>query len=225
MNNTIQTILISSVVVSQTNEKPLYTAIGEIQNYKGETTPVSVQSRQKMTPGQLVNVVGDIKQKRADKLFLGLDIWAKTVQVIDGEPENLNQANITGRLGSDPEIKWFESGKCLCTVSIAVKTSTVKDAKPDWFTLKIWGKQGENFKNIVRQGALISIEGELDVETWTDKSTGEIKSRPVVKVDRWDILSQVKVQDSYSETDNYELPERGSLPPAVTQVDVDMIPF
>jgi single stranded DNA-binding protein len=132
----------------------------------------------------------------------------------------------------------------LIAASIAVKTSTVKNAAPDWFNLKIWGKRGENFHNICKKGSLISIEGELDVESWSDKATGETRSRPIVKVDRWDILSTPQTDDdysetdyklperqanNYSETDNYELPERGHMPQSINKRQatelVDQIPF
>lgn len=212
MNNTIQTVLLTSVSVSQSSGKPIYSAVGGIQNYQGEETPVSVQSRSSLTAGTLINIVGDVSIKKAGKTFLGLNIWAKVVQVIDinGEPENLNQVNLVGRIGSDPEIKWFESGKCLCTVPIIVETSNAKGADSDWFNLKIWGEQGENFRNIVKSGSLISLEGELDVDSWTDKVTGEIRSRPIVKVNSWDILSTPT--DSSPSMEDYELPEQGAFP-------------
>jgi len=48
---------------------------------------------------------------------------------------SLNVVNLIGRAGRDPEIKYFESGKVLCTLTLAVNRRS-KDDEPDWFNLK-----------------------------------------------------------------------------------------
>ncbi|MFM6395356.1 MAG: single-stranded DNA-binding protein, partial [Planktothrix sp.] len=44
---------------------------------------------------------------------------------------SINCVILTGRVGQDPEIKYFESGKTICYLSLAV-SKRKRDEKPDW---------------------------------------------------------------------------------------------
>ncbi|MGH2415132.1 MAG: single-stranded DNA-binding protein, partial [Microcystaceae cyanobacterium] len=37
-------------------------------------------------------------------------------------------------------------------------------------------------------GSLIGIKGSLKIETWSDRNTGANRSKPVIKVERLDLL-------------------------------------
>jgi single-strand DNA-binding protein len=108
---------------------------------------------------------------------------------------SLNVVNLVGRAGADPEIKYFESGSTKCTLSLAVDRRSRKNEKPDWFNLEIWGRTAEITKDYVRKGTLIGIQGSLRIETWTD-SSGTQRSKPVIKVDRLDLLGSKRDSDS-----------------------------
>jgi single-strand DNA-binding protein len=101
---------------------------------------------------------------------------------------NLNVVNLVGRAGTDPDTKYFESGKRVCKLTLAVNRPTSKDDKPDWFNLEMWDKTAEVATNYVRKGSLIGIQGSLKMETWTDRNTGTSRSRPVIRVDRLELL-------------------------------------
>ncbi|WP_373538962.1 single-stranded DNA-binding protein [Chamaesiphon sp.] len=106
---------------------------------------------------------------------------------------SLNVVHLVGRVGGDPELKWFEgSGKCVCTMTLAVNRRSKNQDQPDWFNLKIWGKTGEIAKNYAKKGSQIGVKGSLEVETWIDKATGTERSRPVIKVDSLDLLGSKK---------------------------------
>ncbi|MGL5871267.1 MAG: single-stranded DNA-binding protein [Xenococcaceae cyanobacterium] len=105
---------------------------------------------------------------------------------------NLNVVNLVGRAGTDPDTKHFDSGKILCKLTLAVNRLSKKDDKPDWFNLEIWDKTAEVATNYVRKGSLIGIQGSLKMETWTDRNTGTSRSRPVIKVDRLELLGSKK---------------------------------
>jgi len=104
----------------------------------------------------------------------------------------LNVVNLVGRAGRDPEIKYFESGKVLCTFTLAVNRPTNKSDEPDWFNLEVWGKTAEIAKNYVRKGSLIGITGSLRINSWSDKNTGTRRSFPLINVDRLDLLGSKK---------------------------------
>ena len=108
---------------------------------------------------------------------------------------SLNVVHLVGRAGTDPEVRYFESGSVLCTLPLAVDRPTSKSDKPDWFNLKIWGKTAEIAANYVRKGSLIGIQGSLTIETWSDRNTGANRSKPVIRVDRLDLLGSKRDND------------------------------
>ena len=99
----------------------------------------------------------------------------------------INSINLVGRAGSDPNTRYFESGAILSEVSLAVSRRK-KDAPPDWFSLKMWGKIAEVCGDWVRKGNLIGVTGHLEIESWSDRTTGETRTKPVVVVESLNLL-------------------------------------
>jgi single-strand DNA-binding protein len=112
-----------------------------------------------------------------------------------------------GHVGSDPDVKYFESGKVKCNLTLAVnRKSSKSDEPPDWFNLEMWDKTAEIAANYVKKGRLIGIQGSLKIETWSDRNTGANRSKPVIRVDRLDLLGSKRDTDpstvsSYRETE------------------------
>jgi single-strand DNA-binding protein len=111
------------------------------------------------------------------------------------EIPGINVANLVGRAGRDPEVRYFESGSMVANLSIAVNRNS-RDDEPDWFNLEIWGKQAQVAADYVRKGSLLGITGSFRVESWTDRATGEDRSKPVIRVDRLDLLGSKRDTDS-----------------------------
>lgn len=107
---------------------------------------------------------------------------------------SINVIHLVGRAGRDPESRYFESGKVVCTLTLAVNRLK-KDDPPDWFDLKIWNKTAEVAQNYVKKGSLIGIKGTLEIETWTDRATGASRSKPVVVVDKLELLGSKRDTD------------------------------
>jgi single-strand DNA-binding protein len=101
---------------------------------------------------------------------------------------SINVVHLVGRAGGDPDMKWFESGKCVCKLTLAVNRRSKNNDKPDWFNLEIWGKTAEIAANYVKKGSQIGVKGSLHIETWTDRATNSNRSRPVIKVETLDLL-------------------------------------
>jgi single-strand DNA-binding protein len=114
---------------------------------------------------------------------------------------SLNVVNLVGRAGIDPQVKYFESGSVLCEVTLAVNRIK-RDDDPDWFSLKMWGKTAEIAANYVKKGGLIGVQGSLEIETWTDRSSGAPRSKPVVRVNRLDLLGSNR--DNQAPKGNYD---------------------
>ncbi|MEB3311947.1 MAG: single-stranded DNA-binding protein [Snowella sp.] len=100
---------------------------------------------------------------------------------------NLNSVHLVGYVGRDPEVKYFESGKVVCTLTLAVNRIR-KDDPPDWFELQIWDKTAEFTANYVRKGRLIGVQGSLKIDTWNDRATGANRSKPIIRVDKLELL-------------------------------------
>ena len=110
----------------------------------------------------------------------------------------VNSVTLVGRAGRDPEVRYFESGSVVANVTIAVNRRSRND-EPDWFSLEIWGKQAQVAADFVKKGSLIGIVGSFKVDSWTDKNSGEQKNKPVVRVDRLELLGSKRD----SETNNF----------------------
>ncbi|HBG48160.1 MAG TPA: single-stranded DNA-binding protein [Cyanobacteria bacterium UBA9971] len=80
----------------------------------------------------------------------------------------INSVVLVGRVGQDPEMKYFESGKVKTAFSVAVNRWTKEGDKTDWFNIELWDKSAEIAGEYVKKGRLVAIEGRLDVSTWTD---------------------------------------------------------
>ncbi len=109
---------------------------------------------------------------------------------------NLNKIILVGRAGKDPEVKYMEDGSAVANFTLAVNRPTKsKDEPPDWFDLELWNKTAEVAANYVKKGGLIGIEGQLKLDTWNDRTSGVGRSKPVIRVDRLDLLGSKKDND------------------------------
>lgn len=110
---------------------------------------------------------------------------------------SLNVVTLVGRVGGDPDVKYFESGTVLCKLTLAVrKRSRNPDEQTDWFNLEIWGKTAQIAADYVRKGSLIGVTGSLKFERWQDRNSGANRSKPVIKVDNLDLLGSKRDNES-----------------------------
>ena len=115
----------------------------------------------------------------------------------------INTISLVGRAGREPDVRYFESGSTVANFTLAVNRISRGD-EPDWFNLEIWGKQAQIAADYVKKGSLVGITGSLKIDSWKDKNTGEDRFKPVVRVDRLNLLSSRKETDNgnYSNNNN-----------------------
>jgi single-strand DNA-binding protein len=99
---------------------------------------------------------------------------------------NTNAVVLVGRAGRDPEVRYFEGGTMVANFSLAVRGRS-KD-ETDWFNLEIWGKQAQIAADYVAKGSLIGVSGSFKLDSWTDRTSGEERTKPVIRVDRLELL-------------------------------------
>ena len=119
----------------------------------------------------------------------------KEVICLAGLKMGLNCINLVGRAGRDPEVRYFESGSVVANLTMAVNRRG-RDEQPDWFNLEIWGKQAQVAADYVKKGSLLGITGSFKLDTWDDRNTGEAKSKPVIRVDRLELLGSKRDSES-----------------------------
>lgn len=111
---------------------------------------------------------------------------------------SLNVVTLVGRVGGDPDVKFFESGSVVCNLTLAVDRRTRNSDQPDWFNLELWGKTAQVAADYVRKGSLIGVSGALKFESWQDRNTGAARSKPVIRVDRLELLGSKRDNDAGS---------------------------
>ena len=127
----------------------------------------------------------------------------------------INSVTLVGRAGRDPEVRYFESGTVVANLTMAVSRRNRND-EPDWFNLEIWGKQAQVAADYVKKGSLIGITGSFKLDSWKDRNTGEDRNKPVVRVDRLELLGSKRD----SENNNFQSNNTFNQPPSN-----DEIPF
>lgn len=86
-----------------------------------------------------------------------------------------NKVQLIGHLGSDPEIKNFETGKKLANLTIATNEVYKNDKgekveETQWHKVVAWGKNAEILEKYVTKGKEIAIEGKLVHRSYDDKN-------------------------------------------------------
>lgn len=94
----------------------------------------------------------------------------------------MNIAVIVGRVGKDPDIKYYESGKIRTSFSVAVNRwdSKTKSEVTDWFNIEVWDKQAEFAGEYVKKGRLVAVDGRIQINTYTDVSGSEKQWNTIV---------------------------------------------
>lgn len=117
---------------------------------------------------------------------------------------SLNVVTLVGRVGGDPDVKYFESGTVKCRLTLAVNRPTRNNDQPDWFNLELWGREAEIAANYVRKGSLIGIKGSLKLDSWNDRTTGATRTSPIVRVDRIELLGSKRDNEASAGNNGYE---------------------
>jgi single-strand DNA-binding protein len=104
-----------------------------------------------------------------------------------------NRVTLIGRVGQQPEIKTFESGKHRCQFSLATNEKR-KNAQGEvtedtqWHAIILWGALAEIADKYVQKGDLCALEGKLVYRTYED-SNGHIVNRSEIHGKDLQILS------------------------------------
>lgn len=93
------------------------------------------------------------------------------------------QFTFEGRLSRDPEVRYFESGKCVARLSIPINKPGAKQgdgSEPDWFKVELWNEQAQTFADTARKGSIVRVTGRVTTEQW-ENNKGETVTDVVMK--------------------------------------------
>ena len=131
----------------------------------------------------------------------------------ESEVKQMNSINLMGRITADIELKSTQSGKSVCTFTIAVKRPNVKD-KTDFLNCLAWEKNAENISRYFGKGKMIALRGVLESRTYEDKD-GKKRTVHEVEVREWEFCESkgdAKNETPISEANFEEIGDDDTLP-------------
>ena len=87
----------------------------------------------------------------------------------------MNKVELTGNLGTNPEVKELNSGKKMAKLSLATheirKNSTgEKFTETQWHNLVVWGRNAELAQQQLKKGSGVTITGKINSRSYMDKN-------------------------------------------------------
>lgn len=88
---------------------------------------------------------------------------------------SINKVILVGNVGKDPEVRRFESGTAVATITLATSERR-KDANgeqkefTEWHTVVAWRQLADLAENFIRKGSQIYVEGKLRTRNWDDQN-------------------------------------------------------
>jgi single-strand DNA-binding protein len=102
----------------------------------------------------------------------------------------VNNVELLGWLGGDPELRLITSGASVCRFSIATKRFAGQDQagrreyETDWTSVEAWDKLAELCNSALHKGSRVRVTGALRTDSWTDKATNQPRSRTYVRAEQ-----------------------------------------
>ncbi len=105
-----------------------------------------------------------------------------------------NRVQLIGHVGNDPEIKTFEGGRKLATITLATNdqyknAQGEKVEQTEWHRLTAWGATADLIEKLITKGKEIAIDGKLMHRTYDDKN-GEKRFITEVSINEFMLLGK-----------------------------------
>ena len=110
----------------------------------------------------------------------------------------MNSVNLVGRLCKDPELRRTQDGTAVCSYSLAVKRTMVKDTT-DFPEIVSWRQSAEYLAQYGHKGDVVAVSGTLQSREWTDKEGKKHKAWEVVTT-TVELLSSKKTGEATNNT-------------------------
>ena len=91
----------------------------------------------------------------------------------------LNSVTLMGRLTRDPEIRYTQSNKPVCSFTLAVDRDKDKE-QTDFIDCVAWNKTAEFVNQYFNKGKMACVRGRLQIRYWEDKNENKRESAEVI---------------------------------------------
>lgn len=85
----------------------------------------------------------------------------------------MNKISLIGNLTRDPEVRYTQSGKAVCTFTLAVNKAgqrqpdgTWKEVPPDYIPVVTWERLAETCGNTLAKGRRVFVDGRLQIREY-----------------------------------------------------------
>lgn len=121
---------------------------------------------------------------------------------------NFNRIILIGNLTRDPVLSYTPSQMSIAAFGMAVNKQRKGKKEVMFVDCTAFGKSADNINKFFQKGDGILIEGELSLDSWTDKE-GNKRSKHKVVVNGWGFVDGKKEtsRDEPDEPDEPEIPE------------------
>jgi len=99
---------------------------------------------------------------------------------------SLNQCNIIGNLGRDPETRTFQNGGKVCNLSVAVsekwkdRETGERKEKTQWINVSVFGPLADIAERYLSKGSKVFVSGKFTTRKWQDQSGQDRYSSEIV---------------------------------------------
>lgn len=139
----------------------------------------------------------------------------------------MNQINFIGRVGGETELRHTPAGKAVLELNLAVDDGWGENKKTIWLATTFWGQTAELAANTLAKGHRVGISGRLSVDEWTDKTSGEKRTKIKAVCESMTLIEK-REGASQGQQQQQQRSERTAAPAAMPEADFgeeDEIPF
>lgn len=141
---------------------------------------------------------------------------------------SLNRVTLLGNVGNEPEIRRFDGGSMVATLSIATSKKyknkqgeTIEET--EWHNLEAWNKSAEIIEKYVKKGSRLYVEGELKSRSW-DGENGEKRYKTFINVRDFSLMDRPQSQGQ-NQAPRQESPAYAQPVPGSYEQEDDDLPF
>lgn len=94
----------------------------------------------------------------------------------------LNVISICGRMVRDPELRHTQSGKSVCSFTLAVDRDFKNNGEKevDFLDCVAWGNTADFVSRYAEKGRMLMVTGRLQIREWTDKEGNKRRNAEII---------------------------------------------
>jgi single-strand DNA-binding protein len=142
-------------------------------------------------------------------------------------------AQISGRLGQEPDLRYTNSDVPVLNLSIASNRQK-RDANgekitvADWFRITVFGRDAEIIAQYAKKGSALAFNGRLQTDSYTDRE-GQQRTSTSIIADSFEFVAAQKRTEEATPAEPEEVaepkPNKGRKKLAKSKEDTEDIPF